>query len=447
MSSKLDIARQYVLENYNNGADFRWDILSRKLQVRQPSSPSGGGREGATWVECDTRKINSIACACATEKQVNVTDREVRIVLNSEDIPAVNPLRDYLEHLDEYNPADHNNHSWIDWLSAQVKVTESPEAPLNLSASQPEQEWWRYCFKKWFVAMVASWMYDEVVNQEVLVLIGKQGIYKTTWLERLLPPNLSMYGTKMGSPNDLNKDERMRVCEYGLIFMDELDAYQRRELNAAKSLITATTISERAAYAYTKETRIRVASFCGSGNEPKILTDDTGNRRWLMFNVEMIENPYNWNRSIFPYEQIYGEALFLIKHGFNYWFDMEDIQKIDAHNQDHIEDKNERDLLPVYFSPAKPGDAGAVFMTTAERSAKLCDWGSIKHPMPLRSLGRVIQASGFTQYRVGRERTRGYVVYVNHDLDNQRKTKAREAIEVNRLNDDVGHETNADMIF
>ena len=141
MSSKLDIARQYVLENYNNGADFRWDILSRKLQVKSFSPQDGRTAEGGPtakrsnseavfqWVECDTRKINSIACACATEKQVNVTDREVRIVLNSEDIPAVNPLRDYLEHLDEYNPADNNNHSWIDWLSAQVKVKKADPSP------------------------------------------------------------------------------------------------------------------------------------------------------------------------------------------------------------------------------------------------------------------------------------------------------------------------------
>ena len=34
--------------------------------------------------------------------------------------------------------------------------------------------------------MVAAWLKDEVVNQQVLVLIGKQGIFKTTWLEQLL---------------------------------------------------------------------------------------------------------------------------------------------------------------------------------------------------------------------------------------------------------------------
>lgn len=456
MASKLDIARQYVLENYNNGADFRWDLLSRKLQVKVPTPlplssstptplPSREGTGVGLWQDVDTRMINSIACACATERQVNVTDREVRIVLNSEDIPAVNPLRDYVYNLEEYNPNDHNGYSFIDWLSNQVTIAIGEDSGDKTQADA--QQWWRYCFKKWFVAMVACWLFDDVVNQEVLILIGRQGIYKTTWLERLMPPCLSAYCTKMGSPNDLNKDEKLRTTEFGLVCMDEVDAYQKRELNAAKSMITTATVTERAAYAYTKECRVRVASFCGSGNDPKILTDDTGNRRWLMFNVEMIENPYNWNRDIFPYAQIYGEALYLVRHGFCYWFDMDDIAKIEEHNQGHMKEPNEKDLLPVYFSPAKPGDAGAVFMTTAEISAKLCDWGSIKHPMDVRSLGKLIQSMGFPQYRVGHKCVRGYVVYVNQDLDNQRKMQAREAVEINNSICNAGNADMADNIF
>ncbi|WP_232432746.1 virulence-associated E family protein [Parabacteroides distasonis] len=50
-----------------------------------------------------------------------------------------------------------------------------------------KQSLWASCFKKWFVAMVASWMADEVTNHEILVLIGRQGIYKTTWIDRLMP--------------------------------------------------------------------------------------------------------------------------------------------------------------------------------------------------------------------------------------------------------------------
>ena len=39
---------------------------------------------------------------------------------------------------------------------------------------------WRTCFRKWFVSMVASWMDPKVVNHQILVLIGPQGIFKST---------------------------------------------------------------------------------------------------------------------------------------------------------------------------------------------------------------------------------------------------------------------------
>ena len=55
-------------------------------------------------------------------------------------------------------------------------------------------------------------MNDKVVNQHVLVLIGKQGIYKTTWLERLLPPELRGYGCKLCNLHDMDKDDRLRTA-------------------------------------------------------------------------------------------------------------------------------------------------------------------------------------------------------------------------------------------
>lgn len=48
-------------------------------------------------------------------------------------------------------------------------------------------------FKKWLVATIASLLDTKVVNHEILVFIGKQGIYKTTWMQRLLPVELQRY--------------------------------------------------------------------------------------------------------------------------------------------------------------------------------------------------------------------------------------------------------------
>ena len=255
--------------------------------------------------------------------------------------------------------------------------------------------------------MVASWMKDEVVNHQVLVLIGKQGIYKTTWLEHLIPPHLRAYACKLANSNELNKDERLRIAEFGLISLDEIDSMNNRELNQLKSVITATDVNERAAYAYTKERRIRLASFCASGNRRDFLTDITGNRRWLPFEVESIQNPFY---TTLPYQQLYAQAWALAQDPFfSYWFDLDEIEVLEQHNQHFRDESNEEQLLPILFDV--PAEGKGEFLTTAQISERLITYGNIKKPMALSRLGMLLGAHGFQKKTIGVQRLRGWLVY------------------------------------
>ena len=49
-------------------------------------------------------------------------------------------------------------------------------------------------------------------------------------------------------------------------------------------------------------------------------------------------------------------------------------------------------------------------MTTAEISDKLVIKGSIKRPMSLSRLGMVLQQAGYISKRIGKSRTRGWIV-------------------------------------
>jgi hypothetical protein len=182
-----------------------------------------------------------------------------------------------------------------------------------------------------------------------------------------------------------------------------------RELNQLKSIITATDVNERAAYAYTKERRVRLASFCASGNRRDFLTDITGNRRWLPFEVESIQNPFHIS---LPYERIYAQAKALIEGGtYMYWFDLEDIEQLEKHNEDFRAQENEEQLLPILFDI--PAEGKGEFMTTAEISDRLVSHGGIKKPMTTRQLGVVMGKMGFqkAQVRISGTCVRGWIVY------------------------------------
>ncbi len=450
--TKQEAAIKYITENYLDYNRLRHDIISDKLQVRDEHSLESfrmvqnsvelSSAENTTlhhstqplhhstpcfWREMSKHDINSIVCHAAQEYDQNITSREVLTALQSDLIPDVHPLREYIQSLKPYT---NEQPDWIDWVASQVRVKNNdninnlrgnqlPAAPeennstpscTTLHNTTPSADaLWRICFKKWFVAMVASWMNDEVVNHQVLVLIGRQGIYKTTWLEHLIPPHLRAYACKLANSAELNKDDRLRIAEFGLISLDEIDSMNTRELNQLKSVITATDVNERAAYGYTKERRIRLASFCASGNRRDFLTDITGNRRWLPFEVESIQNPFF---TTLPYERMYAQAWALANDPtFCYWFELDEIEVLEEHNKHFRDESNEEQLLPILFDV--PAEGKGEFMTTAQISERLVTYGNIKKPMALSRLGMVLGTVGYKAIspRINGTRTRGWIVY------------------------------------
>ena len=421
---RQQIACEWLEENYLQFGSLRHDVVTDRLQIRMADSlsaphnttsvigdPAEDGsayslefRGKETWRNLTDKDINTMVCQCVAEKGVNISTNEMWTALKSDMVPAVHPLRAWLDGLRPYT-ADQPD--WIDFVASQVKVKPSGEEAKGDKARG--EELWRACFKKWFVAMVASWMNDEVVNHTVLVLVGRQGIFKTTWLDHLIPPELRAYSSKLPLSGQISKDDRLRLCENGMLNIDELDAMCGREMNIVKSLLTSTDVNERAAYGRLKERRVRLASFCASTNKREFLTDITGNRRWLPFEVESIQNPFH---TIIPYERLYAQAKALVEEGiFSYWFDLDEIEVLEAHNEEFRALENEEELLPILFD--KPAEGRGEFMTTAEISDRLATYGGIKKPMSIRKLNAILERHEFRAARpyVDGKQVRGWLVY------------------------------------
>ena len=430
MSKKDKELRQQVVcewleQNYLNWGHLRHDIVTDRLQIRdlETSEKSSNGSNSSkgedalgtfgtsrtpstsprsAWRNLTDKDINTMVCNCVAEAEVNINVTEMWTALKSDMVPAVHPIRAWLEGLKPYTP---DQPDWIDWVASQVKVKPSGEEAKG-------EELWHKCFKKWFVATVASWMKDEVVNHTVLVLVGRQGIFKTTWLDNLIPPELRAYSSKLPLSGQITKDDRLRLCENAMLNIDELDAICGREMNIVKSLLTSTDVNERAAYGRLKERRVRLASFCASTNNREFLTDITGNRRWLPFEVESIQNPFH---AIIPYEQLYAQAVYLIEQGwYMYWFDLEEIEELEKHNEEFRAMENEEQLIPILFDI--PAEGKGEFMTTAEISDKLVSYGGIKKPMSIRQLGMLLAKRGFQKKQVylSGSNVRGWIVYKRH---------------------------------
>ena len=339
------------------------------------------------WIPVNDTKVNSLWKDMSRAKRVNIQD--FFRIIESDFVPEYHPFKEYLKELDD---ADGAGEDYIRQLASTVKV----------KGGEAEQELFSIYLKKWLVAMVAAWVDDSVVNNVILVLIGEQGSYKTTWFNYLLPPRLKSYFYTKTNANRMTKDDLMTLAQYGLVCCEELDTMSPKDLNQLKAAVTMPSIDERAAYAHYHEHRAHIASFCGTGNNVQFLSDPTGNRRWLPFEVEQITNP---RLHPFNYQGIYSQAYRLYKSGFRYWFSKEDITRLTEHNRQFETPRLEHELVQLYFR--KPGERESGEFMSVALAMQIIGIG-ITQKLSTVSLGRAFVEQGFQRktYR----NTRGYIV-------------------------------------
>ena len=385
------------------------------------------------WQPISDRIVNTLWSQMSSVMRVNIQD--VYRVIESDYVPAFNPFVEYLESLPEWHEGDHD---YIADLAATVKIKgeqehiESPEADsslFTLRSSLPSQEadsslftlhsslpsqagpsqatnsslfTLRSSLKKWLVGMVAGWISEDVVNNVILVFIGEQGAYKTTWFNYLLPPQLKQYFYTKTNANRMTRDDLLTLAQYGLVCCEELDTMRPAELNQLKAAVTMPSIDERAAYAHFHEHRKHIASFCGTGNNVSFLSDPTGNRRWLPFEVESIVSPRDHP---FCYEGIYSQALALYKSGFTFWFTKEEIQEQNRHNRKFETPRLEHELVDLYFR--RPLEHENSMFMTSSRVLQIIGSG-ITQKLSATRIGMAFSELGFQRVRY--HGIRGYLV-------------------------------------
>lgn len=381
----------YLRMNEVSGeAEFRVPSIGEyaAMRIRYPTgrTPLDEWRDNDAWQVVDDRLVNSLCNMLSVEKVVN--PNKIWQVIKSDFVQRYNPFRHYLNRLppwtEDTNP--------ILSLAMDVKV----------KGGMDEQMLFYLCLRKWLVAMVAGWLDDKVVNEKILVLVGRQGIFKTTWFEHLLPPELAGYFHSNASFGRMDKDEILKLSRYGLICCEELDTMKPTEMNRLKWAVTTKETCERKAYDHSPQRRKHIASYCGTGNNLQFIDDDTGTRRWLPFEVMSIRSPHEYR---IHHEEIFAQAYKLYLSGFQYWFNDEEMKLVARHNERFEVCKPERELISRFYRVPNDGEPG-VFVSATEIMQNV--GGLLTSQLTKNKLGRAMTALGFESVRSHGQR--GYIV-------------------------------------
>ena len=302
---------------------------------------------------------------------INVSIKDVRNFLESNFIKNYNPVEEFLfTCYDNWDGKDH--------IRALARTV-----PTN----NPHWEDWFYT---WFLAMVEQWHNRtgrQYGNSVAPLLISKQGYNKSTFCRRLIPPQL-----QWGYTDNLILSEKRQVLQAMsqclLINLDEFNQISAKvQQGFLKNLIQLPNVKYKPPYGSHVQEFPRTASFIATSNMDDILTDPSGNRRFIG-----IELTGPIDVSVRPnYQQLFAQAEKAIWNGEKTYFDAEQTALIMENNRRYQQIDPVMQCFCESFTPTEDENEGT-FMTAAAIFSELkTKYGASLEAKSLLSFGRCLK--------------------------------------------------------
>lgn len=281
--------------------DFRYNTVMKYVEYL----PKDKGWYGYRPVEPRVQKRMTLEVQLA---DIRVSIKDVRNFLESDYIKNYNPIEEYLfQCYDKWDGKDHIR------ALARTVPTANPH--------------WADWFYTWFLGMVDQWRgysHRQYGNSVAPLLISKQGYNKSTFCRRLLPPEL-----QWGYSDNLILSEKRQVyqamAQFMVINLDEFNQISPQvQQGFLKNLIQLPTLKYKPPYGSHVMEFPRLASFIATSNMKDILSDPSGNRRFI--GVELT-GPIDV--SVRPnYQQLFAQALSALNNGEKSYFDVQQVKLI-----------------------------------------------------------------------------------------------------------------------
>ena len=273
---------------------------------------------------------------------------------------SIKDVRNYLESdlLSTYNPVE-------DFLFKCAGKWDGKDYIRALARTVPtDNPYWEDWFYTWFLAMVNQWRsysHRKYGNSVAPLLISKQGYNKSTFCRSLVPPEL-----QWGYNDNLVLSEKRQVlqamCQALLLNLDEFNQISPQvQQGFLKNIIQLPSVKMKPPYGSHVQEFPRMASFIATSNMEDILSDPSGNRRFL--GVELT-GPIDVSQ-LPNYEQLYAQALAALQAGEKTYFDAEQTKLIMASNRKFEVISPVDQYFKLYFDLTDDAKLGE-YLTAAE---------------------------------------------------------------------------------
>jgi hypothetical protein len=214
--------------------------------------------------------------------------------------------------------------------------------------------WFGRMFRKALIRSVGCSL-GESVNKQCLTLHGGQNAGKTRFFDYLFPRELNPY-FKVGLTLNNEKDGQFELAQNFAVLMDDIDSLGNYKVGMLKSLFTQSSVKQRPPFATKAVQMARRVNFWATTNKDDLLVDDTGNVRWVIFEVKSIQhdnggkNGYVQNVDIY---QMWAEAYAAYKSGERGEMDASEIAESEDTNKKYQKMTYEHEMLVKYYEPCE----------------------------------------------------------------------------------------------
>lgn len=187
----------------------------------------------------------------------------------------------------------------------------------------------------------------------VLILVGPQGTYKSTFIKKL---GLDWFSDTFSTVQGKEAYEQLQGA--WIIEIAELSALKKSETEGVKQFISKCEDSFRPAYGRTVEVYKRQCVFFGTTNDSDFLKDPTGNRRFNPVDI----HPELATRSVIDdltreeIDQIWAEAYILWKNGEPLYFDETETRLAKTEQSKHSAVDERRGIIEQFLNTDLPDD-------------------------------------------------------------------------------------------
>ena len=341
-----------ILKNDPDFANFAFNEMASRVQITG-EVPWKRPKDNVFWRDADTAQLKAILDV----RYVPFSNRnhDVSFTTVVED-RRFHPVKDYFASLPEWDGVPRVETLLIDYFGAD------------------DNSYTRAVTRKTLIAAVARIYEPGIKFDSALILVGAQGIGKSTFFSKLAG---KWFSDSLSLAEMKDKAGAEKLQGYLILELGEMSGMKKVDIETVKSFLSRTDDIYRPSYGRVVESHPRQCIIVGSTNfDTGFLRDITGNRKFWPVNVSSTSAKNSWDMTEDDVTQIWAESICLYNRREKLYLEGRDAKIAEEMQRNAMETDERQGIVEDYLNTLLPENWDSMNMYERRNYLTGDDFGS-----------------------------------------------------------------------